>query len=356
MKKFVFFFLLFFVSCAPSEKRIFLYSSSKHFIDSISKGLTLGIKETNEVGGISGHEISLIEDKENFAKSIKNIDIAILGPLSRQDKKFFALRCEKENITTILLFPDGEGKKNGISFFNTISNEAYFLGESTAFSFNCNKVLILDWDTKICDAFLRGYSNKEREFLRISLNDSKEIEDKLKEVLKENEFQCAFLATSNEVPIEIVPLLKEEIPVVIAPFSTTEVSILYTLDGIITTLPYYATDKEKGEEGNFRTRYESSFNKLPSEFDFLGYESLNFAKSLMSQKLNRILADNKLDLTFSKGDSLNSDNVIEKRFSLGITHQGKIFNSANEKRDLFKEMQEEVIKKRLRNGENSNIK
>jgi len=76
----------------------------------------------------------------------------------------------------------------------------------------------------------------------------------------------------------------------------------------------------------------------------------------MSQKLNRILADNKLDLTFSKGDSLNSDNVIEKRFSLGITHQGKIFNSANEKRDLFKEMQEEVIKKRLRNGENSNIK
>jgi hypothetical protein len=356
MKKFLFFFLLFFLSCAPAEKRIFLYSSSPHFIDSISKGLTLGIKETNEAGGISGHEISLIEDKEIFAKSIKNIDITILGPLSKKDKEFFALRCEKEKITTIFLFPDGEGNKNGIAFFNTISNEAYFLGESAAFSFNCNKVLILDYDAKIADAFLSGYSNKEREFLRISLNDSKETEDKLKEILKENEFQCVFLATSNEVPIEIVSLLKKEIPVVIAPFSTTEVSSLYNLDRIITTLPYYTTDKEKGDEGNFRTRYESSFDKLPSEFDFLGYESLNFAKSLMSQKLKRVLTGNKLDLTFSPNDSLNSENVIEKRFSLGITFNGKIFNSARDKRDLFKEIQEEVIKKRLKNGENSNIK
>lgn len=334
MKKVFLFMLFFLLSCLNFEKNILFYSSSKEFCEDFLKGLLLKVDEINKEGGISGYKIKIVDGRElakNGKLEGKNFSAAIFGPLNNSDKQLFYEKI-KGKIQIISLFPDD--LEEVFHFYNDIYEESFFLGQSSAFFFNVNNILIVDGNQKIGDAFLKGYFNDEsRKFERVSL---KNFEENRKEFLKKN-FQAIFFATDSKVDISSI---REEFPLTILTFSTSQLSFRENVEEGVTTFPYYDTSKASGELKNFLLFFESIKGSKPNKISILGYEFGDFLKIFFEGKDFNSFSE--INLLFTKRCKIEKKTFL-RRFSLQVIKK----DIYDDDRKTLKKIQEEVLRKRL---------
>ncbi len=356
MKKFLFLFVCFLLSCQPSVIEIVVISDSPAYCDEYKRGAELAVDIINAEGGANGHKLRLSFCEPRIIEETKReLSAVFLSPCNYATVEKAIRFSETEKVPLFYLFP--YFKKGEYSFLlgGEILSEVSFLADSAVYSLHSDTALILDFDETISNHFKECFEKNggKTEVLKCKELSADDCKNKLINSFSKKEIpQIVFFAGLEKENIEPFYNLIEN-SILIAPYSFCVLNGLESFDGVFTSLPWFDFSKKTLKVEEFVQRYEDISGEKPDYQSSLIYESIFLFKDILNQSLPEenspeIFRNSPAMLELSGKLFFDRDRVLKRRLALSVTKNKGMIDLNLLSRSVLKSFQEKVIEKRLK--------